>query len=279
MLNIILGESIPIINQHHRIHQGTIASACVANNNEPIPIAFIQQHCNKLDIQNTYSSANPNPRDMNVPDQENMFCLSAFLQHRSWPVCHQQQPCEKPTIVHQPDVAVVLREGQHLVPNNCNQYHVPILICEIEGSKDVWGQGEQQSKALEEACYSLAFILENYIIFVYPRCWEVICCTHNPHTGTIDVESEVVHLQQDGDVLMEKMKYICEVVIKIFVRQLTIGKRLIELVLPRYRQSGLDAINIFHPPKNVCHQCWNLVDIDEVTAFFNNNPNNLPQFE
>ena len=55
-------------------------------------------------------------------------------------------------------------------------FRIPILICEIEGSKSVWGEGEQESKAIEEACYALAFIPENYIIFVYPRRFEFLVC-------------------------------------------------------------------------------------------------------
>ena len=71
---------------------------------------------------------------------------------------------------------------------------LPILICEIEGSKDIWGDGEQQSKAIEEVCYALAFIPENYIMFVYSYRFEFVVVKRNPYTGSIDIEREIVYL-------------------------------------------------------------------------------------
>ena len=45
-------------------------------------------------------------------------------------------------------------------------FRILIFICEVEGSKSVWGEGEQESKAIEEACYALSFILENYYFYL-----------------------------------------------------------------------------------------------------------------
>ena len=84
-------------------------------------------------------------------------------------------------------------------------FHILVLICEIEGSKSVWGEGEQESKAIEEACYALLFIPENYVIFVYARRFEILVCKRNPYTGSIEMEKEIVYMQHDGDRLVEKI--------------------------------------------------------------------------
>ena len=127
-------------------------------------------------VHNSYTSGNPNPQSQDPPSMDEVNALSAFLQTRTWLLCVQNNPCEKPTIVHQPDVCVVFKELNNLVPAGRNMFHISVVICEIEWSKSVWGEGEQESKAMEEACYALAFIPENYVIFVYARKFEILIC-------------------------------------------------------------------------------------------------------
>ena len=137
-------------------------------------------------------------------------------------------------------------------------FRILVLICKIEASKGVWGEGEEESKAIEEACYALLFILENCVIFVYARRFEILICKWNPYTGSIDMEKEIVYMQQDGDRLAEKLIYITKKIVKMLIKQFTCGKRLIDIDIPCYRQIGWDAINIFHPHKNVCPTCWQI---------------------
>ena len=205
--------------------------------------------------------------------------LSAFLQTQTWPLCVWNNPCEKPTIVHQPDVCVVFKELNNLVPAGRNMFCVPVLICKIEGSKSVWGEGEQESKAIQEACYTLLFILENYVIFVYARRFEILVCKQNPYTGSINMEKEIVYMQQDGDRLAVKLIYITKKIVKILIKQFTCGKRLMDIAIPRYRQIGWDGINIFHPHKNVCPTCWQIDTLAFALQMFYANSNVVPQFE
>ena len=153
------------------------------------------------------------------------------------------------------------------------------MICEIEVSKDTWGNGKQQSKAIEEACNALAFILENYIIFVYAHWFEFVIVKRNLYTGLIDIEREIVYLQQDGDVLLDKLLHITKTIVKMLVKQLTSGKRLLEIAFPHYRQLGFDGINIFYPHRNVCPNCWYIHTLAFTPQRFYANPNFLPQFE
>ena len=163
--------------------------------------------------------------------------------------------------------------------NGCNNFRIPLLICKVEGSKASWGDGDQESKALEEAAYTLAFVPETYIIMFYARRCDFILCKRNPDTGSVDMYKETIHLQQDGDAFQEKMMYITKLMVQILVKQLTSRKCLIELSLPLLRQNGVDGTNIFHPYANVCDDCWYL----HTTAFgpqmLTTNQNNIPQFE
>ena len=116
-----------------------IVDASVSNNNEPLPVTFIGHKCTKPVIHNSYTSGNPNPQSQDLPSTDEII-LSAFLQTRAWPLCVRNVQCEKPTIVHRPDVCVVLKELANNVPAGRNMFRIPILICEIEGSKKCLGR-------------------------------------------------------------------------------------------------------------------------------------------
>ena len=240
---IIVNAVDPVINNYY-IHTGhNTVTTCVSNNNELLPVSIIGHKCTKGIIQTTYSESNPNPLSNDPLSPDEIMALSAFLQTHAWPLCMWNNKCEKPTIVHQPDICVVFKEQNNNLTAGSNLFRIPILICEIEGSKDIWGDGEQQSKAIEEACYALAFIPENYIIFVYTHRFEFVIVKHNPYTGSIDIEREIVYLQQDRDVLLDKLLHITKTIVKMLVKQLTSEKRLLEIAFPRYRQLGFDGIN------------------------------------
>ena len=149
-LKIILNATLPIINHYNMNTSKTNIDASVFNNNEPLPLDFIGHECTCPVIHNSYRSANPNPQTHNPPSTDEVFALSAFLQTRTWPLCVRNDKCEKPTIVHQPDVCIVYKELHNLIPAGGNMFLIPIFICEVEGLKSVWGEGEQESKAIEE---------------------------------------------------------------------------------------------------------------------------------
>ena len=192
---------------------------------------------------------NPSPWSICLPDQTDVFQLSALLQHPTSPTCLLNAPCEKPTITHHPDLAIMYVEPQHLLPNHSNPFQIPVLLP------------------------------ESYVLLVYAHSWDIISCKRNPYTGTIDIEHETIHMQQDGDTFQDKMYHICETIIKIIVKQLTTGKRLIELAIPHHRQNGCDGLNMFHIYKTVCIDCWCIDNPRDLSRIFYNNPNNIPSFE
>ena len=204
-LKIILNATLPIINHYNTNTGKRNIDASVSNNNEPLPLAFIGYECMWSVIHTSYRSANPNPQTHDTPSTDEVFAFLAFLQTRTWPLCVQNDKCEKSTIVHWPDVCIVYKELHNLIPAGGNMFRILIFICEVEGLKSVWGEGEQESKAIEETCYALSFIPENYIIFIYARRFEFLTCKCNPYTGSIDIEKQIVYIQQDGDTLRDKL--------------------------------------------------------------------------
>ena len=276
MLNKILGASLPVINQHHINIGNPVTCASAANNKEPLPISVMTHTCSKRDIRAAYTKANPHPRSNRVPQSNYLMDLSAFLQHKSWPMCTKTTPCSKPTLIHKPDLCIVFEESN--APNGYNSFHLPILICEIEGAKDVL-RGKQESKAVEEACYSLPFFPENYVVFVYEDRWEMWVCKRNPHASTVDIQKEITYIQQDSDTLRDNLFYLTKNIIKIIIKQITTAKTLIDIALPAYRQNGYDGINNFHPYTNTCLTCWLIPHPMLSSQYLTTNPNDVPQFE
>ena len=278
-LNILLDASLGVINHHHNGFGDNLIECCVSNNTEPFPMSFMWHLSPKSDIRQAYTTANPNPVSAKQPDLSTLLHLSGLLQHNTWPLCPNTVQCSKPTVIYQPDVSIMYTEPKDDIPLNCNQFCIPMFVCEIEGAKDVWGEGEQESKAIEEACYGLAFIPHMYILFIYAHHWVLVYFKHNPYTGTIDLEQKRVPIQQDGDIFRDKWYTLCCAIVKILVKQLTSGKRLIELGIPRHRENGCDAPNIYHPPTHVCNHCWSVEHPDYSVDYFYYNPTNIPSLE
>ena len=86
-------------------------------------------------------------------------------------------------------------------------------------------------------------------------------------------------MQQDNDILQEKLVYVTRKIVEMLVKQFTCGKKLIETAIPNYRQIGWDGIDIFHPHKNICPTCWHIHTLAFAPQMFYSNPNVLLQFE
>ena len=94
-LRIIVNAVDPVINNYY-IHTGhSPVTACVSNNNEPLPVSIIEHKCTKGVIRTTYSESNPKPLSNNPPSPDEIMALSAFLQTHAWPLCMRNNKCEK----------------------------------------------------------------------------------------------------------------------------------------------------------------------------------------
>ena len=139
---------------------------------------------------------------------------------------HGHSACEitnvkKPTIVHRQDVCVVFKEQNNNLAAGSNLFRIPILIFEIKGSKRYLGQWwtTKQSNRRSMLC-SCLYSGELYYICIHSPVW---ICRRQAQTCTlvlIDVEREIVYLQQDGDVLLNKLLHITKIIVKMLVKQL-----------------------------------------------------------
>ena len=65
----------------------------------------------------------------------------------------------------------------------------------MEGGKDVWGAMEQEEKAMEEVVNTLAFMEQNYCLFIYNNRWEFWKVKRMEVTSTVDLTCETIWVQ------------------------------------------------------------------------------------
>ena len=230
--------------------------------------------------------ANLHPLTMVVPYRVNVNDLSKFLQMRRWLLCpNQGRRCRKRNLVHRPDIAVIYEEPHTTRPQNQYPYLVPIFIFKIEGAKDIWGSGEQESKALEEACATLAFMPDMFLLFIYHNQFEFWYLERNPADGSIDVTSHPIYVQHSGEMpFCTSMQKVLANIIGILVQQLVRNGNIIWMSIVEYHNANLEA---YHDPRPgqgayACPNCWVLphpLSASNHCMQFINNPPMLPQFE
>ena len=136
---------------------------------------------------------------------------------------------------------------------------MPILIIEVDGAKDIWGLGEQEHKALEEAAATLAFIPETYLLFIYHNRFEFWYIVHNPIDGSVDVKAYPVYVQQGSTIPFQaQMQKILIRIVKILVKQCISGAEVLRLSESEYRKDGwLPYKDPSHSQgATVCPNCW-----------------------
>ena len=253
----------------------------ISNNNENLPAGVIEHTSEGRDIQDMYRVANPHPATNVQAIRTDVNNISKFLQTRYWPYCTKAGKCEKKTIVHRPDIAVIHEESVIGKPLNSFPYRIPIFFIEIEGEVS----GEQEHKALEEAASSLAFIPEQYLLFIYWNRWEFWISKRDPVHGFIDVTSHTIFMQEGGQIQFRaQMQKVTELIVSILVKQLSFGTNIMRLSMSGYRRRGLHAY--YDPPVGrgtaVCPQCWVLPTTASASKYCNAHNGNeqfLPQFE
>ena len=140
-------------------------------------------------------------------------------------------------IIHHPDLAVVHQEAVSIQPPNSTPYHVPLLIIEVEGAKDIWDSGEQEHKALEETVAILAFMPETYLLFIYHNRFEFWYIVRNPIDGSVDVKAYPVYVQQGSTIpFRAQMQKILIRIVKILAKQCISGAEVLRLSKSEYRK-------------------------------------------
>ena len=156
-----------------------------------------------MQIKQAYHNAFPHPGTC-LPwvNLHHIQDLSLYLQQVQWltGLYGQQFPgmeCQAPTFVHKPHAAVLLleRTTQRPQPGQGGYFKIPILICEVEGGKDIWGAMKQEAKAMEEVVNTLTFMEQNYCLFIYNNRWEFWKAKRMEVTSTVDITCETIWVQ------------------------------------------------------------------------------------
>ena len=225
MIDRIIQEILPRVNTYYSSCTPPVPALVLdLSNNKNLPLGLIEHDINKLKMVDMYRAANPDPSTGIRPYITDVINVSKFMQSNLWPYCGYDNRCWKKTIIHHPDLAVVHQEVVSVWPPNSTLYCVPILIIEVDGAKDVWGSGEQEHKALEEAAATLAFIPKTYLLFIYHNrfeFWHIVC---NPINGSVDVKAYPVYVQQGSTIpFRAQMQKILIRIVKILVKQCISG--------------------------------------------------------
>ena len=287
ILDRIKQEIEPLINQHYASCTPQIPTLNLelSNNNENLPLGLVEHDIDKWQMADMYRAANPHPATGVAPYRTDVVNVSKFMQTRKWPYCGQQTKCSKKTIVHRPDLAVVHKEAVTVRPQNSSPFRVPLFIVEVEGAKDVWGSGEQEHKALEEAAGTLAFMPETYLLFIYHNRFEFWHLVRNPDDGSIDVKAYPMYVQQGSTIpFRDQMQQVLVRIVKILTKQCISGAEILRISEREYRCDG------YHPYRDprhghgsiVCPNCWVLpfpLSATNHCINFAGDPTRLPQLE
>ena len=169
-----------------------------------------------------------------------LTCLSSFLQTPIWPYCQKRnRKCSPPNVIHRPDVAIMFKELPQNPPGDHTPFRVPIMLVEIEGDGGTWGEGEWESKALEEACISLAFIPHVPLIIVYPTRWEIWWISRDPQNGRIVMAMKPYYLQCKGEELRGVLHQLTEHIVQLLAKQLTTATAILRKMFSILRQKVL----------------------------------------
>ena len=287
MLNCILKEMIPRVNMYYASCTPPIPILVLdlSNNNENLPLGLVEHDIDKWKMADMYRAAHPHPSTGIVPYRTDVLNISKFLQTDFWPYCGHANRCRKKTIVHRPDLAVIHQEAVSVRPPNSMLYRVPLFIIEVKGAKDIWGLGEQEHKALEEAAGTLAFMPKTYLLFIYHNRFEFWHAVRNPIDGSIDVKAYPVYVQQGSTIpFRSQMQKILVRIVKIFAKQCISGARVLRVSEREYRSDG------WLPYKDpghglgavVCPNCWSLpfpLSATNHCINFAGNDDKLPHYE
>ena len=145
---------------------------------------------------------------------------SLLLQQEEWPYCTEQPKCRRPNVYNRADLTINYVESLSNLPRQCigqKLFSLPLVILEVEGSKDKTGKADQQAKAVKEVLVSLAVMPECYLVFIYPSRIEIWKAQRNPEKCCIDITAETIHTSQPN--IRQAFETFLDRMLQIIVRQ------------------------------------------------------------
>ena len=210
--------------------------------------SFLKTEISGPQLQEAYHKAFPWVGGNWRTVEANLKATLLLMQQRTWPYCQLQPPCRRPNASHHADLSITFGENVNALPQNFRGqklFNVPLVIFEVEGGKDVWGQAEQESKAMHEVVSSLALLPEAYLGFIYPVKISLWKAVRNPDKTCVDIKKEDIHLNGEEQTLSEALSYFVDRVIGILVRQIYQHGPCLESTLPYIRNTH-GALSVRH---------------------------------
>ena len=166
---------------------------------------------------------------------ENLMRTSSLLQQKEWPYCQVFAKCRWPNNSHRCDLAVTYLESINNVPLmyvGSKLFGIPLIILEVEGSKDTWGRMEQQAKAMHEVTSSLVVIPECFLVFVFEAHIELWQAKRNPGKSAVEILCEEIHLNGVQRSLLDSLNYFLDRLIEMLVKQMARSTVIPDAVIP-----------------------------------------------
>ena len=163
--------------------------------------------------------------------------VSQFL----WPFCTNPVKCRRPNDYHVANLAVCMMETIESLLQGIHVkkfFGVPLIIFEIEGSKDVWGRNQQESKVMHKVVSSLSFVLLCFLVFMFPRHFAFWHAEKGPAHACIKIKCQLMQITDAETGIGGALCLFMEKIITILVRQITECGKMAENSMSIFRCSG-----------------------------------------
>ena len=204
---------------------------------------------------------------------------NSLLQQKEWPYCAIQPKCRRPNNSHRCDLSITYMESVCAVPPTymgSKLFGVPLIIMEVEGSKDVWGLIEQENKVMQEVTSSLTLIPECFPVFIHPctiSIWQAMC---NAVRNAVEIHLAEIHLNGMQRSLDDALEYFLNRIIEILVKQMSRSTVIADMVIPFIRNKHQATATHHSWYQNMgpcCDDCYILDMMRSVSALKAGYPN------
>ena len=215
-------------------------------------------------LTDAYHSAYPLFSQHMRVTRENLMRTSSLLQQQEWPYCQVFPKCRQENNSHRCDLAKTYLESINNVPPmyvRSKLFGIPLIILEVEGSKDTLGRMEQQAKAMHEVTSLLAVVPECFLVFVFKAHIELWQAKQNPVKSAVEILCEEIHLNSVQRSLSDSLDYFLDRLIEMLVKQMARSMVIADAVIPFLRvkhQCKATRHTWVHNQGLCCPDCYTL---------------------
>ena len=211
---------------------------------------------------NTVNLGIPNTAP-NREEQRVMTYIGKLLKlSNNWPWCDMRKNnmgCHRPNKSKKPDVQITMG-----TQTGAEDWEPPIVIIEVEGSKDVWGRASAYTKILEGALTSLTVYPRVYGLAIKHANIEIYCFERDPDRGMIKTQMISIRI---GTTKNEGIgKALVKVIDKILLAltdclQFT---RFYRTAFDELTTKGYEGAISRQGRNTVCQNCWKIESVADV---------------